>query len=135
MKMKKLLAILLTVTLTVTGFAFAPKDANADVTKSYTLGKTVSGTADATYLYGILMTSTTDTYSFTTNKGMDLVIEFTAKDESLRFVLDGDDVYESHSSEKGKKSTLKCYAPAGAYSFRVSGGKSKYTFSFKNQAK
>lgn len=128
MKIKKVLAILLTVTLTATGFAIVPKNTNADVTKNYTLGKTVTGTADATYLYGILMTSTTDTYSFTLSKDMDLTIEFTPKDDDLRYYLDGDDVYESHTIGAGEKSTLKCFAKAGAYTFKVSGGKSKYTF-------
>lgn len=132
MKIRKITALLLAITLTVAGLTIAPKEAKADVTKNYTLGKTMSGTATATYLYGVLMNSSTDTYSFTLNQPMDLTISFTAKTDSLRCVLDGPSIYKSNSVSSGSTGTFTYYAAAGAYSFRVSGGNSKYSFKIDN---
>ena len=130
--MKKIIALFLTLFLVVGGVQIEPQTTMADETKNYTLGTEVSGTATATYLYGMLMTSSTDSYTFTLNSAMDLVVTFTAESESLKVIMDGPDIYKSNTVSGGTRTTLKYYAKAGSYTFKVTGGSGNYKFVINN---
>ncbi|MCR5703829.1 MAG: Ig-like domain-containing protein [Eubacterium sp.] len=128
---RKIMAIVLSLALIVSGVSVNTGKVNAAETKVYSMGTAVSGTITKTVLY-TLVSYSTDTYTFNTNKDMDVSIVFTANQDSLRWTLSssgsGNYLYEYNTVAAGMKNTYKMFLPAGSYTFKVTGGGSAYSF-------
>ena len=125
---KKIISIILAMTLLVTGLAFVPEDASAeDKTATYTLGQEVTGTitGSETSFYGLVSRSySTDKYTFDVNALMDIYVEIAAGEQTLYWSLrtTGLGSNESGTVTAGTKQvSKKITVKPGAYTFSITG--------------